>query len=461
MTVFTQLRHQLQRKVTQPLATPPSSPAYRRWRERFTRDRLRLTIGISMVLLTVLAIVNLGVVMPALTNSTDEVSALTLEQYQFYPYVFTAQQLGLGLNLLLLRRRAIASKRLRWHFLGFSTAVLVAPQLLYLLLGETPIDLGGWILFFMLQAVLIPVRWQWHCLSQVGLLIVVVTSALLFRFDAPGIPVEILPSLYVFLFVVMLCTCGVANLGIYLYERLLRREFELRQQLQLFLHAVSHDLRNPVTGTLMLLKSLHEHEGKCWMEPTTVKQMIDGHERQLQLINSLLEVHSQDMGGIVLHRKAIALRPLVKTAVLDWQPMVEQAQSTVQILIAADLPVAIIDPLQVRRVYDNLIINALQHNPSGLCITLNATQQGHYLHCTVSDNGQGIGRLDADNTSSISLKHRIFDRYSRGLSNRQPLHLGLGLHICQQIVEAHGGQIGVERTPNQGTTFWFTLPLST
>ena len=146
MTVFTQLRHQLQRKVTQPLATSPSSPAYRRWRERFTRDRLRLTIGISMVLLTVLAIVNLGVVMPALTNSTDEVSALTLEQYRFYPYVFTAQQLGLGLNLLLLRRRAIASKRLRWHFLGFSTAVLVAPQLLYLLLGETPIDLGGWVL---------------------------------------------------------------------------------------------------------------------------------------------------------------------------------------------------------------------------------------------------------------------------------------------------------------------------
>ncbi|MEO1069280.1 MAG: HAMP domain-containing sensor histidine kinase [Cyanobacteria bacterium J06638_6] len=460
MTVFTQLRHQLRRQVTQPLATLPSSPAYRRWRERFTRDRLRLTIGIAMGLLTVLAIVNLGVVIPALTNSTDEVSELTLEQYRFYPYVFTAQQLGLGLNLLLLRRRAIASKRLRWHFLGFSTAVLVAPQLLYLLLGKTTLDLGGWILFFMLQAVLIPVRWRWHFLSQMSLLAIIGVSALIFRFESPGVPTEIQLPLYLFVLVVMLCVFGIADFGIYLYERLLLREFELRQQLQLFLHAVSHDLRNPVMGTLMLLKNLPTHDSKVWIDQSMVSQMIDGQERQLKLINSLLEAHSQETVGILLHREAIALRTLVDAAILDWQPMLEQMQATVQLLVAADLPLASIDPLQVRRVYDNLIINALQYNRSGLCITLNATQQDNYLHCTVSDNGQGIASLDTEGTVSVSLKHRMFDRYSRGINNRQPLHLGLGLYICQQIIEAHGGQIGVESELNQGTTFWFTLPIN-
>lgn len=442
------------------LAAPPTSKEYRRWRERFVCDRLRLTVLISMVLLTLLAIINQTVVVPALTSSTSEEAALTLEQYRFYPYIFIAQQLGLVLNLLLLRRGATA-QQLRWHFLGFSAAVLLAPQILYILLGETLLDLGGWILFFMLQAVFIPVRWQWHLGSQITLLTAVVASTVIFRFDSPGIPAEIQLPLYVFLLVVMLCVFGVADLGIHLYERLLLREFELRQQLQLFLHAVSHDLRNPVTGTLMLLKNLPVHEGEVSIAQSAVDQMIKGHERQLKLINLLLEAHSQDVGGVVLHREAIVLQTLLESAVLDWQLMLHQKQGTIHIHIAASTPPVKIDPLQIRRVYDNLVINALQHNQPGLCITLDATQQGRYLHCTVSDNGQGIDDVVTDGSASVAPKRRIFDRYSRGLNRRQPLHLGLGLHICQQIVEAHGGQIGVESEPDQGTTFWFTLPLDT
>mgnify|MGYP001791868081 CR=1 FL=1 len=459
MHIINQSLQQGRQRLMRSLTLPPPSPEYQRWREQFMRDRLQLTIGISCLLLSVLAIVNLGVVIPALTSSTDEILELTLEQYKYYPYVFTAQQLGLGLNLLLLRR-ATALKKLRWHFLGYSAAVLIGPQILYLLLGETPIDLGGWILFFMLQAVFIPVWWRWHFWSQISLLVVVGASAIIFRFDSPGVPPEMQPAIYLFLFVVMLCVYSVADLGIYLYERLLRREFELRQQLQLFIHAVSHDLRNPVTGTLMLLKNLPVHDSKVWIDQARVSQMIDGQERQLKLINSLLEAHSQDISGILLHREAIALCDLVKVAILEWQPMLEQRQSNIHMLIAADVPLASIDPLQVRRVYDNIITNALQHNPPGLSIILNATPQGNYLHCTIHDNGQGIGSPDAGTLSSVSLKYRIFDRYSRGINHRQPLNLGLGLHICQQIIEAHGGQIGVESTLGQGTTFWFTLPLS-
>ncbi|MGB3517088.1 MAG: hypothetical protein WBA43_11570, partial [Elainellaceae cyanobacterium] len=166
MTVLNRLLNQLRRQITQSLAVPPSSKEYQRWQGQFVRDRLRLTIYISMALLTVLAIVNWAVIVPALTNSTSEQLDLTLEQYRYYPYFFTAQQLGLGLNLLLLRY-GTAIKLLRWHFLGCSAAVILAPQILYLLLGETTLDLGGWILFFMLQAVFIPVRWQWHLMSQV------------------------------------------------------------------------------------------------------------------------------------------------------------------------------------------------------------------------------------------------------------------------------------------------------
>ncbi|MEM6835532.1 MAG: HAMP domain-containing sensor histidine kinase [Cyanobacteria bacterium P01_C01_bin.120] len=452
---FRRARHQL----AQSLVLPPSSKEYRRWQERFVRDRIRLTLLITMLLLTILAIVNGMVIVPALTSGDSELLGASLEQYRFYPYFFTAQQLGLLLNLILLHRTD-SLKKLQWSFLGYSAAVILSPQILYMLMGETILDLAGWILLFMFQAVLIPVQWRWHLISQVNLLVVVGLSVLVFRFDSPGIPAEMQQPIHIFLLVVMLCVFAVADMGIYLYERLLLREFELRQQLQLFLHAVSHDLRNPVTGTLMLLKSLPAHDGKFWLEPATVHQMIAGHERQLKLINSLLEVHSRDMAGVVLYQEAISLRQLICTAMPDWQSMLQQTQSTAQILITADLPPAIADPLQVRRVYDNIITNALQHNRPGLQITLDAIRHGNYVYCTISDNGQGIGSPETEKAASGAFNHRLFERYSSGLNHRQPLHLGLGLYICRQIIEAHGGQIGVESELNQGTRFWFTLPLS-
>ncbi|PSN18513.1 hypothetical protein C7271_12175 [filamentous cyanobacterium CCP5] len=460
MTFLTKSLYQLRQQLTQSLAVPPPSPEYRRWLEPFIRDRLRLMIWIGIILLAILILLNLGVIVPALRRGGGDAIGLDVEQYRLYPFFFTAQQLGLLLNLILLGG-ATTLQRLRWHFLGFSAAVNLVPQLTYLLIGETTVDLGGWILFFMLQAVLVPVRWQWHLMAQMSLMALVGLSVWGLQFAIPGIPTDLQQSVVVFHIVVLLCVFGVADLGIYLYERLMRREFELRQQLQLFIHAVSHDLRNPVTGTLMLLNSLPAHEGKVWMDQAVVDQMIDGHERQLKLINSLLEAHSQDMSGVVLHREAIALAQLVEATVQDFQPLLRQRQATAQVNVPAELHGVSVDPVQLRRVYDNLITNALQYNRPGVCLTLSATHQGQYLHCTVSDNGQGIGDLGADDTASVSLKHRIFDRYSRGINNRQPLHLGLGLYICRQIIEAHGGQIGVESELNQGTTFWFTLPLST
>ncbi|MEM6521318.1 MAG: HAMP domain-containing sensor histidine kinase, partial [Cyanobacteria bacterium P01_C01_bin.70] len=183
-------------------------------------------------------------------------------------------------------------------------------------------------------------------------------------------------------------------------------------------------------------------------------------------INSLLEMHSQNLNGVSLQVRSVNLNDLVKDITEDLELRLKQARGFMVISLPADLPRVSADTLHLHRVYDNLISNALRYNPSGVCVTLDASQEGQYLRCTVSDDGEGIRKLAAGDLPSASDQppqtdpnQWVFDRYSRGRNHHQSLHLGLGLNICKQIVEAHGGQIGVESQLNQGTTFWFTLPI--
>jgi signal transduction histidine kinase len=235
-------------------------------------------------------------------------------------------------------------------------------------------------------------------------------------------------------------------------EQLRTLEAELRRQLNLFLHAVSHDLRNPVLGTSMVLNNLSSQEGDQITLPRKVlERMQESNQRQLDLINSLIDTHAAEIWGIALHSEPLALKPLVDSALVDLQPMMLKEQTQLENRIPADLPLVQVDPLQLARVYQNLLANALKHNPSGLTITLEAQLQNQQIYCTVTDDGVGITPEQCE---------RLFDPYFRGASKPKSVGLGLGLYLCQQIIQAHNGTIGVKSQPGQGTTFWFTLPLS-
>ncbi|MCY7285043.1 MAG: HAMP domain-containing protein, partial [Cyanobacteria bacterium CAN_BIN43] len=103
-------------------------------------------------------------------------------------------------------------------------------------------------------------------------------------------------------------------------EKLSTLEVELRQQLNLFLHAVSHDLRNPVIGTSMVLNNLNAQLGESIAVPRSVlHRMMDSNHRQLDLINSLIDTHAAEIWGITLHCQSVALRELVESAIADLQ----------------------------------------------------------------------------------------------------------------------------------------------
>lgn len=249
-------------------------------------------------------------------------------------------------------------------------------------------------------------------------------------------------------------------------KKQLQQEIHQRQKteeaLQVYLHAVSHDLRNPVLGMSLvlqgLLKQAPSEMAAIPIPYSTLDRMKNSCDRQLQLINSLIDSQQFEIGGVQLNRQPLTLHSFTEQLIADWQPLLAQHNATVIHHIPRDLPLVYADAHQLWRVFENLLGNAIKHNPPGVVLSLSAVLVGEpaaatlgSIRCEIQDNGTGINPAEVE---------FLFDRYQRGRGARKLPGLGLGLYLCRQIVEAHGGTMGVTPAPEQGTVFWFTLPQS-
>lgn len=227
------------------------------------------------------------------------------------------------------------------------------------------------------------------------------------------------------------------------------------RQMEDLIAALSHDLRTPLLAARAGLRSISHGAFGNVDEP--VREMLEEHRRSneglLKLVEALLDISRYEAG-----RQNLILEPL------NWQDIFTQAISlvcaarecpaTLTYRITQPLPVAMGDGLEIRRVVQNLLDNAVQAcGPDGQ-IKLEVTYQesdpqnaGRDAICVcVRDNGPGI---------TPSERERLFQRFIQGRGRRGGA--GLGLYLCRQIIQAHGGTIGVESQPGEGSTFWFTL----
>jgi len=234
----------------------------------------------------------------------------------------------------------------------------------------------------------------------------------------------------------------------------LGQEIQERQRAQanllLLLHAVSHDLRSPISGMSLLLQSrLNDTTSTIAIERPAVEVMVQSCSRQLKLIESLTATQQFDVQSDSLVMKPLSLYKLVKNILIERAPIFNQHRVKVKQFLAADLPLVNADAQQLWRVFGNLIDNAVKYNQPGFILTVEVKQDGKMVRCTLADNGAGIPPQQCA---------RLFEPYTRGVGVKSGQGLGLGLHICRQIVSAHGGQIGVESELGKGARFWLTLP---
>jgi signal transduction histidine kinase len=416
---------------------------YEAWRNRFMLGRLRLGLWLAVpCLLTFIALD-----FHSFVANPEAFKANHLVSYRLVLTLEGAMLLSL-LSCVVLYNTQAGRRYPGVLFLCLSWSITLVGQIVATLNGIANPDLISWNLAFLIQATLIPVRWFLHLVAQLGVLIYFlgVNSALGITIDGKPVYACLVVWVYVFWF------CLICNLAVYLYEQLQRAEFQAQRELQFFLHAVSHDLRNPVTGMLLLLRSLLDQlSEQVAVRRRTLERMLEGSDRQLKLINSLLEAHTHHK-PCVCKPDPLQLNDLVESVLADFEPLLARRQVTVVNRLPQDLPPVSADATQLERVFNNLIANAIEHNPPGITLILSAKPKrglagSDTVYCWVHDDGVGMPKQGDRLLSDLPIK---------GRSDSPP---GLGLPLCRQIIEAHGGHIGINSSPHKGTTVWFTLPL--
>ncbi len=214
--------------------------------------------------------------------------------------------------------------------------------------------------------------------------------------------------------------------------------------------AVSHQLKTPLTSIRMAIHLLLE-EKVGGLSPKQADLLVAASEdadRLHTIIDELL-----DIGRIASGKARMDLRPvppidLVVREMEAYRPAARDGGVSLVVDLPATLPQVWVDPARIAHVFANLLSNALKYTPPGGKVTLSAKAEGEFVRFQVSDTGAGIPE---------KYHPRIFEQFFRVPDQGPGTGVGLGLAIVKDIVEAHGGAVGVESREGKGSTFHFTL----
>jgi two-component system, OmpR family, phosphate regulon sensor histidine kinase PhoR len=236
-----------------------------------------------------------------------------------------------------------------------------------------------------------------------------------------------------------------------------QRALEVQQRREEYLSFVAHDLRTPLFAISLTGRSLEKSlSGQALGDDAQrILKSLRRNVRQLQdLIGKVLEENSSLLAdsGVKVELRWFDLWPLVEALLDDLDTVATAAHTKVLNRVPDDL-VVFADARLLRRVFQNLIANAIRFSPGGeVIVGAQATVTQEIVECWVIDNGQGI---------AAELLEKVFDKGESGGEDGagSSLGLGLGLAIVKNFIEAHDGHVTVDSVLGQGSKFHFTIPI--
>ena len=224
---------------------------------------------------------------------------------------------------------------------------------------------------------------------------------------------------------------------------------ETIDQRENFVSCLTHDLRTPLVAANRMLDLIGQQafgEITCEQEEA-ISNIVSSNQNMLEMLNTLLETHHYELGQKTLSFIAVDLSQLILEVVTELQPLAKEKGLKLEQDLANNVPEVKGDRLELRRVVTNLIGNAIKFTDTGV-VKISLASQDSEVTVEVQDSGIGI---------SLEDQKAIFQRYHQG--NHRRAGKGLGLYLCQQIINAHQGELKVRSQLGKGTTFTFSIPV--
>ncbi|RKG74829.1 sensor histidine kinase [Corallococcus exercitus] len=227
----------------------------------------------------------------------------------------------------------------------------------------------------------------------------------------------------------------------------LRRFDELKNDL---VATVAHEFRTPLTSLRMAIHLVAEGV----VGQVTEKQADllfaarEDCERLQGIVDDLLDLSRIQSGQLQLDVREVRTEELVEHALSAQRTLAEDRGVRLSQSLSPDVETVRVDPDRLHLVLGNLVGNGVKHTPQDGEVSVHVSRDGAHVRFEVRDTGEGIPAQE---------QARIFEKFYRA-PGAPAGGAGLGLSIARDIVQAHGGELGVVSTPGQGSTFWFTLP---
>ncbi|HEX8968187.1 MAG TPA: HAMP domain-containing sensor histidine kinase [Chloroflexota bacterium] len=216
---------------------------------------------------------------------------------------------------------------------------------------------------------------------------------------------------------------------------------------------MAHELRGPLTALATSSELLAEDFAQ--LDPEQVKNMLGAmHRRTLWLqglVENLLCAATIREGRLHLYRQSLSMTDVLVDVQAVVGPLLEQRGQRLHVRLLGGLPEVLADGRRLGQVLVNLILNASKFSPPQTSIDVTISRRADMVRVTVADRGPGVSSEQAQ---------RLFEPYYRAPTTACASKdgVGLGLSIVKSIVEAHGGNVGVDSRRGGGARFWFYIP---